>query len=74
MLRSLVGSEMCIRDSSTTVARRLAELEINGLVTRTAYATVPATVEYALTEDAISLQPSLESMFEWVLNRADNSL
>ena len=27
--------------------------------------------EYALTKDAISLQPSLESMFEWVLNRAD---
>ena len=34
----------------------------------TAYATFPATVEYALTKDAISLQPSLESMFEWVLN------
>ena len=61
-----------VDSSSTTVARRLAELEDNGLVTRTAYATVPATVEYALTKDAISLQPSLESMFEWVLNRADN--
>lgn len=61
-----------VDSSSTTVARRLAELEDKGLVTRTAYATVPATVEYALTKDAISLQPSLESMFEWVLNRADN--
>ena len=61
-----------VDSSSTTVTRRLAELEDNGLVTRTAYATVPATVEYALTKDAISLQPSLESMFEWVLNRADN--
>ena len=61
-----------VDSSSTTVARRLAELEDNGLVTLTAYATVPATVEYALTKDAISLQPSLESMFEWVLNRADN--
>ena len=63
-----------VASSSTTVARRLSELEANGLVTRTAYATVPATVEYALTKDAILLQPSLESMFEWVLNRADNSL
>ncbi len=63
-----------VDSSSTTVTRRLGELEANGLVTRTAYATVPSTVEYALTEDAISLQPSLESMFEWVLNRADNSL
>jgi DNA-binding HxlR family transcriptional regulator len=63
-----------VNSSSTTVARRLGELEANGLVTRTAYATVPATVEYALTKDAILLQPSLESMFEWVLNRADNTV
>lgn len=63
-----------VNSSSTTVARRLGELEAHGLVTRTAYATVPATVEYTLTEDAIALQPSLESMFEWVLNRADNAL
>ena len=60
-----------VNSSSTTVARRLGELEDHGLVTRTAYATVPATVMYELTEDAVSLQPSLESMFEWVLNRAD---
>ena len=63
-----------VDSSSTTVARRLGELEAHGLVTRTAYATVPATVEYTLTRDAIALQPSLESMFEWVLNRADSSL
>ena len=63
-----------VDSSSTTVARRLGELESTGLVTRTAYATVPATVEYTLTEDAISLHPSLKSMFEWVLNRVDNSL
>ena len=63
-----------VNSSSTTVARRLGELEDHGLVTRTAYATVPATVMYVLTEDAVSLQPSLESMFEWVLNRADGSV
>jgi len=63
-----------VNSSSTTVARRLGELEDHGLVTRTAYATVPATVMYELTEDAITLQPSLESMFEWVLNRADSSV
>ena len=62
-----------VNSSSTTVARRLGELEDHGLVIRTAFATVPATVTYELTEDAISLQPSLESMFEWVLNRADRS-
>jgi DNA-binding HxlR family transcriptional regulator len=63
-----------VNSSSTTVARRLGELENHGLVTRTAFATVPATVIYELTDDAITLQPSLESMFEWVLNRADSSL
>ena len=63
-----------VNSSSTTFARRLGELEDHGLVTRTAFATVPATVMYELTEDAITLQPSLESMFEWVLNRADNAL
>tara|TARA_B100000035_G_scaffold258773_1_gene229203 strand:- start:842 stop:1213 length:372 start_codon:yes stop_codon:yes gene_type:complete len=63
-----------VNSSSTTVARRLGELEDHGLVIRTAFATVPATVMYELTEDAISLQPSLESMFEWVLNRADSSV
>ena len=62
-----------VASSSTTVARRLGELEDHGLVTRTAYATVPATVMYELTDDAVSLQPSLESMFEWVLNRADGT-
>ena len=60
-----------VSSSSTTISRRLGELVDHGLVTRTAYATVPATVTYQLTEDAIRLQPSLESMFEWVLNRAD---
>ena len=63
-----------VNSSSTTVARRLGELEDHGLVTRKAFATVPATVIYELTEDAITLQPSLESMFEWVLNRADSSV
>ena len=63
-----------VNSSSTTVARRLGELEDHGLVTRTAYATVPATVMYELTEDAVSLQPSLDSMFEWVLNRSDGSV
>ncbi len=63
-----------VDSSSTTVTRRLSELEVSGLVTRTVFATVPATVEYKLTQDAVLLQPSLESLFDWVLNRADSSL
>jgi DNA-binding HxlR family transcriptional regulator len=60
-----------VDSSSTTVTRRLGELEAHGLVNRTVYPTVPTTVEYALTPDAIALAPSLESLFEWVLNRAE---
>ena len=63
-----------VDSSSTTVARRLGELEQHELVIRTVYPTVPATVEYSLTPAAIALSPSLESLFDWVLNRADNSL
>ena len=60
-----------VNSSSTTVARRLSELEGHGLVTRTVFPTVPTTVQYALTSDAVALKPCLESLFEWVLNRAD---
>ena len=63
-----------VNSSSTTVARRLRELEEHGLVRRQAYATVPATVEYTLTAEAVLLQPSLESLFDWVLNQADNTV
>lgn len=63
-----------VSSPSTTVSRRLGELLDHGLVTRKAYATVPATVLYELTDDAIRLQPCLESMFEWVLNRAEGSV
>ena len=63
-----------VNSSSTTVARRLRELEEHGLVSRQAYATVPATVEYTLTDEAVLLQPSLESLFDWVLNQADNTI
>ena len=63
-----------VGSSSTTVARRLRELEEHGLVSRQAYATVPATVEYTLTDEAVLLQPSLESLFDWVLNQADNTI
>lgn len=36
--------------SDIAVARRLGELEDHGMLTRTAFATVPATVIYELTE------------------------
>jgi DNA-binding HxlR family transcriptional regulator len=63
-----------VDSSSTTVSRRLRELEHYELVTRKVFPTVPTTVEYKLTEAAISLKPSLEALFEWVLDNADSSI
>jgi DNA-binding HxlR family transcriptional regulator len=54
--------------SSTTLTRRLGELEDHNLVERIDYETVPPTVVYKLTESGTSLLPSLETFFEWVVN------
>ena len=54
--------------SSTTLTRRLGELEDHNLVERIDYETVPPTVVYKLTDSGTSLLPSLETFFEWVVN------
>lgn len=58
-----------VDSSSTTVTRRLAELEHNGLVIRIVDKTVPFSVQYELTEDAQNLAPTIQSMYDWVVNR-----
>lgn len=45
----------------------LRELEKDGLVQRTAYATVPPKVEYALSESARALIPIWEKLEHWGL-------
>lgn len=49
----------------TALTSNLKELEINGLITRTAYATVPPTVEYSLTEMGYSVIPLAGQLREW---------
>ena len=63
-LKKLVDS------SSTTVARRLNELETHGLVSRTQTPNSEHGFEYSITEDAKSLSPILQSLFEWVDERS----
>lgn len=58
-----------VDSSSTTITRRLVELENNGLITRTVLDTHPKAVEYNLTEDAQCLAPSIQSMYDWVVER-----
>jgi DNA-binding HxlR family transcriptional regulator len=54
-----------VDSSSTTVSRRLAELEENNLVERKVNSSKPYTVNYTLTEKASDLAPSIQSMYNW---------
>lgn len=45
--------------------KELKELEKQKVVKRKAYATVPPTVEYSLTEYGATLQPIIQSMHAW---------
>ena len=49
------------------LSRTLRELERDGLVLRTAYATVPPTVEYQLTDLGRSFGRAAEIMGEWAV-------
>jgi DNA-binding HxlR family transcriptional regulator len=40
-------------------------MEANQLVVRTEYATSPPTVTYSLTEYSRSLEPVVESLYNW---------
>ena len=56
--------------SSTTLTRRLGELEDYQLVERTELQTVPVTVVYMLTDSGSALLPSLEPFFEWAMEES----
>jgi len=49
------------------LSKELKDLEVNGIVTRTVYDSIPVTVEYELTKSGNSLKTVLEIMVEWGL-------
>ena len=51
--------------NSRMLSIELKDLEANGIVTRTAYNTVPVTVEYELTSSGYSITQVLEVMVDW---------
>ena len=51
--------------SPKTLSERLKELEEKGIIIRTAYPTVPPTVEYCLTDKGRSLKPIIKEMKLW---------
>lgn len=51
--------------SPKMLSQELKELEINKLISRTVYDTMPITVEYALTPLGKSIQKALDELVEW---------
>jgi DNA-binding HxlR family transcriptional regulator len=61
----------------TMLTTKLRELEIDGLISRKIFATVPATVEYSLTNLGNTIQPMMNEIEKWGLmhmrkNAAEN--
>lgn len=54
--------------SQRMLSLTLRDLERDGLVTRTAFATVPPRVDYALTELGQSLRGPIRAMGQWALD------
>ncbi|OIV39391.1 hypothetical protein BIV57_00675 [Mangrovactinospora gilvigrisea] len=60
--------------SRRMLARTLRALERDGLLARTVYPTVPATVEYALTPLALGLAALLAALADWARNHRSDVL
>lgn len=56
------------------LSKELKELELNGIVNRVVYDTLPVTVEYELTSSAQSLSEVLDKMVEWGLKHRRNTM
>lgn len=73
ILYSLCESKKRFKDLQTDIgditpkmlSHELKILEVNGLITRVAYATVPVTVEYDITVYGRTLEPLLLHVQEW---------
>ena len=56
------------------LSKELKEMELNELVLRSVYSTVPVTVEYELTPYSESLQPLIVQLMEWGLQHRERLL
>lgn len=56
------------------LSKELKDLEMNGIVSRTVYDSIPVTVEYELTKSGHSLNSVLEIMVEWGLQHRKRNI
>lgn len=56
------------------LSKELKDLEMNGIIRRTVYDTIPVTVEYELTESGKSIGEVLDKMIEWGLQHRQASM
>jgi len=58
--------ERCIQGINTRMlVKELKSMEKNRILTRKAFATIPPTVEYSLTEKGMKLEPILAELYKW---------
>lgn len=55
--------------SPKSLADRLKELELKGLIKREAFAEIPPRVEYSLTKDGEELRRSIIPLMDWAFSR-----
>lgn len=56
------------------LSKELRDLEVNGIVSRTVYDTIPVMVQYELTESGHSFEKVMDVMLEWGLEHRKKSI
>lgn len=56
------------------LSKELKELELNSIIKRTVYDTIPVRVEYELTNSGFKLNHVLEAMVEWGVEHREDVL
>ena len=56
------------------LSKELRDLEVNGIVKRTVYDTIPVKVEYELTASGRSFERVMDVMVKWGLEHRENAI
>lgn len=56
------------------LSKELRDLEMNGIVLRTVYDTIPVTVEYELTDSGKAFTKVIDSMLEWGMEHRNTTI